>query len=223
MFLSTHFQLEKERFRSKSMHQIRNPKYGRELKEDDDSLEIQQSFCDRINKKLLKFRELKIFYKKTKIPPVYLFLTIVTFFGLIIINIFNKNISLFFSTVYPLFMTFKSLQYFDVHDSKSKEEIVHWLQYWVIYGVLLNLETWFYFFLRHFYILLKIILLMNCFPNKSGLLENIYALILNLFSRYENMIVSFGNNVYEHLIDEGEENIGPFINRNISMRRLIFN
>ena len=64
---------------------------------------------------------------------------------------------------------------------------------------------------------------MNCFPNKSGLLENIYALILNLFSRYENMIVSFGNNVYEHLIDEGEENIGPFINRNISMRRLILN
>ena len=222
MFLST-LQLEKERFRSKSMHQIRNPKYGREFKEDDDSLEIQQSFCDRINKKLLKFRELKIFYKKTKIPPFYLFLTIVTFFGLIIINIFNKNISLFFSTVYPLFMTFKSLQYFDVHNSKSKEEIVHWLKYWVIYGVLLNLETWFYFFLRHFYILLKIILLMNCFPNKSGLLENIYALILNLFSRYENMIVSFGNNVYEHLIDEGEENIGPFINRNISMRRLIFN
>ena len=40
MFLST-LQLEKERFRSKSMHQIRNPKYGRELKEDDDSLEIQ--------------------------------------------------------------------------------------------------------------------------------------------------------------------------------------
>ena len=28
---------------------------------------------------------------------------------------------------------------------------------------------------------------------------------------------------YNKKIDEGEENIGPFINRNISMRRLIFN
>jgi hypothetical protein len=42
MFLSTIEFKKKERFRSKSMHQIRNPKYGKELKEDDDSPVTQQ-------------------------------------------------------------------------------------------------------------------------------------------------------------------------------------
>ena len=220
MFLSTIEFKKKERFRSKSMHQIRNPKYGKELKEDDDSPVTQQlSFYENINKKFLKYKEIKMFYKKTKIPPFYLFAIIITFLGLIIINVFNKNLSLSFSTVYPLFMTFKALQYYDVHDSESKEEIIHWLKYWVFYGVLLNLETWFSFFLKQFYTFCKIILLMNCFPVKSGLLEYIYSLILNLFSRYENLIVGFSSNVYEHLIDEKEgeenENIGTFINMNI--------
>ena len=114
--------------------------------------------------------------------------------------------SLSFSTVYPLFMTFKALQYYDIHDSESKEEVVHWLKYWIFYGVLLNFETWFSFLLKQFYTFCKIILLINCFPIKSGLLEYIYSIILNFFSRYEKMIIKFTHNVYEHLIDENNEN-----------------
>ena len=197
---------EKERFRSKSMHQIRNPNYGQELNPYESS-EKQLSFYERLNNKFLSYKEIKFFYKKTKIPPFYLFAIIITFLGLILINLFNKNLSLSFSTVYPLFMTFKALQYYDIYDSESKEEVVHWLKYWIFYGVLLNFETWFSYFLKQFYTFCKIILILNCFPVKSGLLEYIYSIILNFFSRYEKMIIKFTHNVYEHLIDEDNENI----------------
>ena len=209
---------EKERYRSKSMHQIRNPKYGKELKEEEEE-KIELSFYERINKKFLQYKEIKIFYKKTKIPPFYFFAIILTFLGLIIINVFNKNLSLSFSTVYPLFMTFKSLQYYDIDDSESKEEVVHWLKYWIFYSVLLNIETWFSYFLKQFYIFCKIILLLNCFPVKSGMLDYFYSIILSFFIKYEKMIVGFTQNVYDHLIEEkdGEkENLGTYINRNIN-------
>ena len=209
---------EKERYRSKSMHQIRNPKYGKELKEEEEE-KIELSFYERINKKFLQYKEIKIFYKKTKIPPFYFFAIILTFLGLIIINVFNKNLSLSFSTVYPLFMTFKSLQYYDADDSESKEEVVHWLKYWIFYSVLLNIETWFSYFLKQFYIFCKIILLLNCFPVKSGMLDYFYSIILSFFIKYEKMIVGFTQNVYDHLIEEkdGEkENLGTYINRNIN-------
>ena len=209
---------EKERYRSKSMHQIRNPKYGKELKEEEEE-KIELSFYERINKKFLQYKEIKIFYKKTKIPPFYFFAIILTFLGLIIINVFNKNLSLSFSTVYPLFMTFKSLQYYDIDDSESKEEVVHWLKYWIFYSVLLNIETWFSYFLKQFYIFCKIILLLNCFPVKSGMLDYFYSIILSFFIKYEKMIIGFTQNVYDHLIEEkdGEkENLGTYINRNIN-------
>ena len=209
---------EKERYRSKSMHQIRNPKYGKELKEEKEE-KIELSFYERINKKFLQYKEIKIFYKKTKIPPFYFFAIILTFLGLIIINVFNKNLSLSFSTVYPLFMTFKSLQYYDIDDSESKEEVVHWLKYWIFYSVLLNIETWFSYFLKQFYIFCKIILLLNCFPVKSGMLDYFYSIILSFFIKYEKMIIGFTQNVYDHLIEEkdGEkENLGTYINRNIN-------
>ena len=209
---------EKERYRSKSMHQIRNPKYGKELKEEEEE-KIELSFYERINKKCLQYKEIKIFYKKTKIPPFYFFAIILTFLGLIIINVFNKNLSLSFSTVYPLFMTFKSLQYYDIDDSESKEEVVHWLKYWIFYSVLLNIETWFSYFLKQFYIFCKIILLLNCFPVKSGMLDYFYSIILSFFIKYEKMIIGFTQNVYDHLIEEkdGEkENLGTYINRNIN-------
>ena len=209
---------EKERYRSKSMHQIRNPKYGKELKEEEEE-KIELSFYERINKKFLQYKEIKLFYKKTKIPPFYFFAIILTFLGLIIINVFNKNLSLSFSTVYPLFMTFKSLQYYDIDDSESKEEVVHWLKYWIFYSVLLNIETWFSYFLKQFYIFCKIILLLNCFPVKSGMLDYFYSIILSFFIKYEKMIIGFTQNVYDHLIEEkdGEkENLGTYINRNIN-------
>ena len=91
MFLSTIEFKKKERFRSKSMHQIRNPKYGKELKEDDDSPVTQPlSFYENINKKFLKYKEIKMFYKKTKIPPLYLFAIIITFLGLRVVALLSK-------------------------------------------------------------------------------------------------------------------------------------
>ena len=199
------------------MHQIRKPEYFKEFQREDDSSEQQNlSFYERINKYLLNYKEFKLIYKKTKIPPFYLCAIVIIFFGLLLIKLFNKNLSLSFSTVYPLFKTFKALKYYDFHDSESKEEIVHWLKYWVFFGVLLNIETWFSFFLKQFYTFLKIFLLSNCFPIKSGFLEYIYILILNIFSRYENKIVGFTSNVVGHLTEEKDgEDIGTYINTKI--------
>ena len=208
---------EKVRFRSGSMHQIRNQYYVLDPKEKND---LELSFYDRVNKRFLKYKEVKKFYKITKIPPFYVLAILITFLGLILINIFNKNLSLSFSTVYPLFMTFKALQYYDEKDSESKEEITHWLKYWVFYSALLNFEAWFSYFLKQFYTFFKIIIILNCFPVKSGILDYFYSIILNFFIKYEKMIVAWTKNVYGHLIDENDnennQNLGNIITKNIN-------
>ena len=209
---------EKPRFRSKSMHQIRKEDYGKEVREE--LMEKKELSCyEKINEKLLGIDEVKRCYKKIKIPPFYVLLILITTLGLIIIRIFNKNISLSFSTVYPLFMTFKAIQYYDKEDSESKKEVVHWLKYWVFYSALLNIETLFSFILKEFYTFCKIILILNCFPIKSGLLDYIYSLIFSFFSKYEEFIVRLGWSVKMKIINEedGEyPNFGAAINRNIN-------
>ena len=45
------------------------------------------------------------------------------------------------ATIFPIFMTFKSLQNYDVKDPQTKIEVLHWLKYWVFYTVVLIFES----------------------------------------------------------------------------------
>ena len=166
------------------------------------------SFYEKVNAKFLEYKEIQKIYVLTGIPPFYFLAIIITCLFIILINLFNKNLSLSLATVYPLFMTFKALQYYDKYDTNSKEEVVHWLKYWIFYSFLLNFESWFSQFLKQFYMFCKFILLLNCFPIKSSLLEWIYTIIFNFFCKYEKIIEIYASKVYQHLLEENENNDG---------------
>ena len=166
------------------------------------------SFYEWVNSKCLEFKEFQKLYALTGIPPFYLLAILSTCLFIILINLFTNKLSLSLATVYPLFMTFKALQYYDKYDTNSKEEVVHWLKYWIFYSFLLNFEGWFSQFLKHTYMLCKFILLLICFPIKSGLLESIYNIIFNFFCKYESIIELYARKFYKQLLEENENNDG---------------
>ena len=163
------------------------------------------SFYEKVNNKLLEIREIQRIYEKTNIPPFYFLAIIITCLSIIVINLFNKNLSLSLATVYPLFMTFKAIQYYDKNDLDSKEEVIHWLKYWIFYSFLLNFETWFSYFLKRFYTICKFFLLLNCFHIESGLLEWIYSIILSFFIKYEDIIIKYSSDFYRRITDENSD------------------
>ena len=191
----------KPRFRSKSMENIRNPQFFKEI----ELVVKEPSLYEKINKYLRRFKEIRMLSKFTKIPPFYFLLLIVIFICFILLKLFMNNLSLSLATVYPLFMNFKALQNYDSNDSQGREEVIHWLKYWIFYSCLLNFESWFSPFLKQLYSFCKIFFILNCFPIESNILEWIYTIIFNFFSKYEDIILSFSKDVGKHLLEENND------------------
>ena len=223
MFSTALERKEKKKYRSKSMHLIKNPDFEKEFQEE--FIENKEkSWCEKINEALLKYKEIKKLYKLTKIPPVYFVAVLSILLSILLIYLFFQNVSLSLATIYPLYKTFKTIQYYDKKDKKIRKEVIHWLKYWIIYGVLLNFETFFSFFFREFYTFLKIIIVISCFYDDSFILEWIYSIILSFFSKNETKLTDIFRNIWEHLIGENRnnnregnnENIGEYINNQIN-------
>ena len=164
-----------------------------------------ETYFDKINKKLLEYEEVKYVCKKTKIKPFYYLILVIIALSFILVGYFSKYLTLLLATIYPLFMTFKALQYSD--ENEKKEQIIHWLKYWIFYCVFLNFECCFGNFFKNFYFFFKIIFLISCFPLNSRLTAWIYNTCLGIVRKYEPVIVSFCKNVYEHIVESNEDKI----------------
>ena len=164
-----------------------------------------ESYIDKINKKLLEYEEVKNICRKTKIKPFYYLILVIIALSFILVGYFSKYITLLMATIYPLFMTFKTLQYSDVN--KENEQILHWLKYWIFYCVFLNFECFFGKFFKNFYFFFKIIFLISCFPLNSRLTIWIYNTCVGIVRKYEPVIVSFCKNFYEHIVESNEDKI----------------
>ena len=167
----------------------------------------EESFFDKINKKLYQYKEIKFICKKTKIKPFYYLILFCVCLVFVVIGYFGKYVTLLIATIYPLFMTFKTL-----HNSRSleenedrKKEIVHWLKYWVFYCVFLNFEGIFGNYFKKVYFLIKIIFLISCFTIESRLTSLIYSFFRNLAIKYESYIVGFFKNITAHNQDKIDE------------------
>ena len=165
----------------------------------------EETYFDKINKKLLEYEEIKYVCKKTKIKPFYYLILVMIALSFILVGYFSKYLTLLLATIYPLFMTFKVLQNSD--ENEKKEQIIHWLKYWIFYCVFLNFECFFGNFFKNFYFFFKIIFLISCFPLDSRLTAWIYNTCLGIVRKYEPVIVSFCKNVYEHIVESNEDKI----------------
>lgn len=91
-----------------------------ELKQETENLSITQ----KLNSNLLKYKEIKMLVKKTGISPAYF--VYILFFLLIVIFIgyFEYYLTVIIATLYPLYISIKTLQ------GGEKEDRVQWLTYW---------------------------------------------------------------------------------------------
>ena len=182
-----------------SMPEIRNRDYNI------DEIEEGENIISKINHYLNQYDEVRQFCKRTKIKPFYYLVFLMFSFCFILIGYFDKYLTLILATIYPLFMTFRSLKYYDDQDEENRIEVIHWLKYWIFYSVFINIESLFGNFFKRFYFIFKIIILLNCFKINSKLTIYIYDFCENIYLKYESFIKGFFKNVYEHLTETKNE------------------
>jgi hypothetical protein len=85
-----------------------------------------QTFSERINENLLRYKEIKMVYVKTGVAPVYFLYGLIICLFLIIIGYFENYLTILIATLYPLYISTKTLQ----NANSGKDDIIQWLTYW---------------------------------------------------------------------------------------------
>ena len=178
------------------------------------------SITELINKACLKYKEVRIVYKKMRIPPAYLIYILIISLLFISIGYFDRYLTILIATLYPLYISLKTLQsmigeekadggYYTEED--QKQDVIQWLSYWVVYSLFINFEGLFGKLLKYipFYFIIKVIFLLLCFLPQYRLSWWIYTHIISkLFQRYESAIIAFGNRIINAITSEhGDANI----------------
>ena len=141
-----------------------------------------------INGRLLKYKEIQILYNKTYIPPIYFLVLLGVLVVFIFVGYFEDHLILLIGTMYPIYISIKSIQ---IGDS---DEIKKWLAYWLVFTFFMYFETFFWYLLQYIplYFFLKIIFLILMFlPKYEGAVWFYDSTISILFNKYEHKIMVF--------------------------------
>ena len=185
----------------------------KELK--DDQKYPNDSIHRKINRKLLKYKELKFLYEKTGIYPVFFLYILLICLIFIFIGFFDRILTIIIATAYPLYISYKTLQnHFNDNsiDNEENEEnenedenindMIQWLSYWVVYSFFINIESIFKRILIYipFYFFIKVIFLLFCFLPQYQLSGWIYNNFIRvLFIKYEQNILNMSNQIIKTL------------------------
>ena len=170
---------------------------------------------------LLTIKEVNIFYEKTHIPPQYVFYTVSIILTIIIINYFSKAFTLIVGVIYPVHCSIRVMAKFEWYDinykkHKLKEEeekkrkvnlkkIQNWLEYWIVFFLFYNLETFFGSYLQKIpmYLFYKVIFLAVLFlPWYKGAHYIYRSHLREAFRAYEGIMYDFSLAVMEKIKEE---------------------
>lgn len=114
--------------RSSLPNLIRPQNVFKEAENDDATLKVDtdKSYTQTLNENLLRYKEIKMVYNKTGIPPAYFVYGLVTCLFFIFIGYFENYLTHLIATLYPMYISIKTLQ----NEAASKEDITQWLTYW---------------------------------------------------------------------------------------------
>ncbi len=174
-----------------------------------------ENILDKINRKLLNYKEIKILYEKTSIKPVYYFIGLLICLVFIFIGFFDHFLTILIATASPLYLSYKTLQNHindndkeneNENDDEDNEEYIkdmtNWLTYWVVYSFFINFEGIFRRVLIYipFYFFIKVIFLLLCFLPQYQLSVWLYdKFIKDLFLQYEKKILNMSNQFIKSL------------------------
>ena len=170
---------------------------------------------------LLTIKEVGIFYEKTHIPPQYIFYALSITLTIIIINYFSKAFTLIVGVIYPVHCSIRVMAKFDWYDTnykkhKLKEEeekkrrlklkkIQNWLEYWIVFFLFYNLETFFGSFLQKIpmYLFYKVVFLAVLFlPWYKGAHYIYRSHLREVFRAYEGVMYDFSLALIEKFKEE---------------------
>jgi len=171
------------------------------------------SIIERINVNLAKNKTILKICLKLKLDPIYLLLIILVPIIILLLTFFTFTTKII-TTLYPLYMSFKTLQY-QVNKSKKDGKIykkededndtIQWLSYWLLYSFVNNSECILGSLIDKIplYKLMKFILLLLCFVPQVQLNVVIYTYftgkLYNLYGEnLENSIVGFMRNIFSN-------------------------
>ena len=185
------------------------------------------SVIERINRRLKKNRTFVKISKKIKLEPIYLLLILLTPVIILLFTFFTFTTTMI-STLYPLYMSFKTLQY-QINKSKVNGKIykkedednntTQWLSYWLLYAFVNNSECIFGSLVAKIplYAFLKFIFFLMCFLPQIQLSVLIYKYLTSKLyilygENFEKNTVSFMRTIFSNNKTEGtnEEEGNPF-------------
>ncbi len=182
---------------------------------------ISSQSTSSLNDWLMSIEEVNIFYEKTHIPPQYIFYTLSVLLTIFIINYFSKAFTLIVGVIYPVHCSIRVMAKFDWYDNnykkhKLKEEeekkrklnlkkIQNWLEYWIVFFLFYNLETFFGSFFQKIpmYLFYKVVFLAVLFlPWYKGAHYIYRSLLREAFRAYEGNVYNFSKLVIEKFKEE---------------------
>ena len=185
------------------------------------------SVIERINKRLKENRTFVKISKKIKLEPIYLLLILLTPVIILLFTFFTFTTNMI-STLYPLYMSFKTLQY-QVNKSKVNGKIykiedednntTRWLSYWLLYAFVNNSECILGSLVVKIplYTFLKFIFFLMCFLPQVELSVLIYKYLTSKLyilygENFEKNTVSFMGKIFSNKKKEeaNEEEDNPF-------------
>ena len=170
---------------------------------------------------LLSIEEISIFYQKTHIPPQYIFYILSILLTIIIVNYFSKTFTLIVGVIYPVHCSIRVMAKFDWYDNSYKKhklkqedekkrklnlkKMQNWLEYWIVFFLFYNLETFFGVFLEKIpmYLFYKVVFLTVLFlPWYKGAHYIYRSHLREAFRSYEGILYNFSLVVVEKIKEE---------------------
>ena len=101
----------------------------------------------KINKYLMEYKIINKICIKLKIDPIYIIIILLIPIIILLFKYFTFTITLI-ALIYPLYMSFKTLQKKSFNAELDDAETTRWLSYWLIYAFINNTECIFWKFLE---------------------------------------------------------------------------
>ena len=182
---------------------------------------ISSQSTSSLNEWLLTIKEVNMFYEKTHIPPQYIFYALSIILTIVIINYFSKVFTLIVGVIYPVHCSIRVMAKFDWYDSNYKKhklneeeekkrklnlkKIQNWLEYWIVFFLFYNLETFFGSFFQKIpmYLFYKVVFLAVLFlPWYKGAHYIYRSFLREFFRAYEGILYNFSLAVIEKFKEE---------------------
>jgi receptor expression-enhancing protein 5/6 len=144
------------------------------------------TFFVKLNKYLMEYKIINKICIKLKIDPIYIIIILLIPIIILLFMYFTFTTTMI-ALIYPLYMSFKTLQKKSFNAELDDAETTRWLSYWLIYAFINNTECIFWKFLEKIkiYNLVKFIFLILCFIPRVQLSVYIYNFITaKIFDKY---------------------------------------